>query len=409
MALCVAVLTGCDDKRPAPPPAGPPAPSVSLRVGVVNDAALATTLERQRGEWQAHSGDELVVEKLTTADKFTGDVLIFASRHLGELCEADRIRPVRDWVLKSDALALNDIARLVREREIVWNRQVMALPIGSSTPLLLGAEGAEFATWEQLNSLGKADPIAGGDFPYAFSFLARVAAKLDSSHGEAALLDAATLRPLITEPPFVEALIEAAASGDTVATMVLPLRSTERPPRGQVRMLPSSQRVFDLRRGEWQAAPTSTVPAVLVGGRGTLAAVTSTSRNAAAAFRLLEWVASPATVRNLQTTSPQVAPCRRGQAGVSDNWLPGGNSPPSFARANFEALDGPAALVVPRLIAVDEYLQSLDAAVRQVVTGETEPAEALAQVAAAWQQVTERVGIERQRQAFARHMGLSDL
>ena len=53
-----------------------------------------------------------------------------------------------------------------------------------------------------------------------------------------------------------------------------------------------------------------------------------------------------------------------------------------------------------------EYLAALDAAVASAVRGRKSPAEALRDAAAQWRQITARLGLDRQRTAYRRSLGL---
>jgi multiple sugar transport system substrate-binding protein len=62
-----------------------------------------------------------------------------------------------------------------------------------------------------------------------------------------------------------------------------------------------------------------------------------------------------------------------------------------------------------RLPGRDEYLAALDAAVAQAVAGDAKPADALATAAAKWREITARIGLENQRRALRRDLGLESL
>jgi hypothetical protein len=52
-----------------------------------------------------------------------------------------------------------------------------------------------------------------------------------------------------------------------------------------------------------------------------------------------------------------------------------------------------------------DYLAAIDKAVQQAASGEMAPAEALAEAAARWREISEKLGIEAQRKASARSLG----
>ena len=64
-------------------------------------------------------------------------------------------------------------------------------------------------------------------------------------------------------------------------------------------------------------------------------------------------------------------------------------------------------LVTLRIPGEREYLAALDAAVHRAVTGEQTPHQALSAATDTWQQITDRLGLDRQRAAYQRSLGLN--
>ena len=54
----------------------------------------------------------------------------------------------------------------------------------------------------------------------------------------------------------------------------------------------------------------------------------------------------------------------------------------------------------------EEYLAALDEAVQSAVRGEVSPADALLKAAKQWREITEKRGVDRQRTAYLRSLGL---
>ncbi len=63
-------------------------------------------------------------------------------------------------------------------------------------------------------------------------------------------------------------------------------------------------------------------------------------------------------------------------------------------------------LLALRLPGRGEYLRALDNAVRSTVSGEQTSEEALGEVAQAWREITERLGVDTQRRAYLHSLGL---
>jgi hypothetical protein len=352
IAAALLILAGCPDKAPTPSPA-PKAElstSVALRVLVVNDAALAEAIERLRGEWREQSGGELSAtakpwNEVATAETIDADVIIFPTRYMGELCVRGWLRPVRKSVLEDKTLDMADIFPLIRQRLVTWGGQTMALPLGIDLPGVNPMKSA-------LNHV---------------NFLVRVAPNVVSPERTSPLFDPETMKPRITEAVFVAALKD----------------FDKRPTDG---------RVFDR------------VP--LLGVGDSLAAVTTSTKNAASAFKLLSWLAGADVSSQLAPTSSEMA--------VRRSLL----SSPKWYRIKFDAreqgelgqaLEGELFLMIPRIPGADEYLAALDEAVHSASPVETTTgAERLQRVAEKWEKITDAHGREAQRQAYLKHLGISE-
>jgi multiple sugar transport system substrate-binding protein len=71
-----------------------------------------------------------------------------------------------------------------------------------------------------------------------------------------------------------------------------------------------------------------------------------------------------------------------------------------------QILEKPVGLVALPLPGREEYLAALDDAVAAAVRGDLSPHEALHQAAVKWEEITERLGRQRQLAAFRRSLGL---
>src|SRR5262249_36906150 len=156
---------------------------------------------------------------------------IFPSRYLGELCTRDWLRPVRSSVLESEEVKSTDFFPVVRNELIKWGGQTMALPLGVDPSVLNPA--AETAR-------------------KSVSFLALAAPKAISNDRIGVLFDTETLKPRITEQPFVDALTQ--------------------------------MRDASISKNSAQSNTSQHVP--ILGSGDRLVAVTNSSHNAASAFKL---------------------------------------------------------------------------------------------------------------------------
>ena len=363
IATVTALLAGC----PADPPsagtdtqakrAAEPRPSVALRVLVVNEPELSEAINRLRGEWAERTGSELRTsakpwQELIAEDAIDADLIAFPSRYLGELCVRNWLRPVRPNVLESDELRATDFFPLVRHDLIRWNGQVMALPLG----IQLAETGAGV-----------------GPHP-ATSLLARAAPHAIAKQRLGVLFDSQSMQPRIAEPPFVDTLTQLVQSNNANAS----------------------------------APPARPVP--VLGYSDRLIAVATSSRNAASAFRLLEWLAQPDASTQLARAGEGTLPVRQSLAS-SPLW----HDPTLTASERIylgetlkAALSQPECVLIPRIPGVDEYMAALDQAVREALTGEAAPQAALQKAAERWDAITDARGRDAQRRAYLKHLGISE-
>ncbi|WP_146397648.1 extracellular solute-binding protein [Pseudobythopirellula maris] len=432
IALAAVAFAGC------PAPNSPPEPkestprgaaSVTLRVAVENDASLAAAIRRLRGEWNAQGGGELeVVEveagSLLSEEPPEADLCVFASRHLGQLSEAGLLRPLRSSVVGDETLRFNDFLPRVREDEIAYGTKPWALPLGCPPPLLLYGgdnDAPPPASWEEVAQRYSWTPPES-DHELALAYLAWAAPSAVHRSFEATLFDSKDMTPRLTAPPFVRALgqmVEAAgAEGRPRVRVVWPEREAgARNPVAahvsggwQVAPLPGATQAFNPIPEVWDPFEGGPQRASLIASSGRLIAVTSSSRNAAEAFRLAAWLAGPENTRMLATSSDSTANPRGSLARGADDWLGHGDRDRGgqFAAASVETLRSGRRLITPRLVEIDSYLAALGAEVRRSLAGEAEPTAALDAATAAWEAITDRVGRERQRRVYQRSLGLAD-
>ena len=343
VALVTCVLIGCLNEPSAgpQPAASSPPPSVALRVLVVNEPGLVEAIDRLKGEWAERTGGTLTAvsqpwEEIAKSQAIGADLIVFPTRYLGELATRGWLRPVRQKVLEGNSYDAGDVLPLARRELVTWGGQVMALPLCV-------------------------------DFPIA-GLLFEAAPSVASDDRLDLLFDSKTMKPRISEGPFVAALTR----------------------------LPSSGRPNGVR-----------CPPVL--GRGDhIVAVTSATRNAASAFKLLEWLASAEISTQLASAFEGSLPVRR-SLGSSPAWYGTNVSADERikrGRLLEQALSCDRYLLVPRLPGVDEYLAVLDDAVDDFRYGDAEPQVTLDEVAAKWEAITDRLGRDKQRAAYLKHLNI---
>jgi ABC-type glycerol-3-phosphate transport system substrate-binding protein len=195
---------------------------------------------------------------------------------------------------------------------------------------------------------------------------------------------------------------------ETKAAVVWPCRNSEA--RGaaeiQVEMMPAVTQVFNPSAEQWESTPPRRVTLLATSGR--LVGVTSKSRNAASAFRLAGWLASPEIDGQLIRESNGMAICRASQRRMADNWLGSSNvaGARQFSEQAYSALMQRDGVPVPRLPGVERYLELLADAVRSAADGKLTPAEALDKAQDDWESITDQLGRSDQRRAYLRCLGM---
>jgi hypothetical protein len=361
LLTCAAILSaGCPrEAAPPTPPPAEPRPSVTLRLLVVNEPELAKAVGRLRGEWAERSGGELDVtaspwQELAADRAIEADVIVFPSRYLGELCVRDVLRPVRSNVLESGELDADDFFPLIRHELINWGGQAMALPLGVERAAIDEKAARSPAVW----------------------LLARAAPDAISKDKLGVLFDSESMRPRITEQPFIDALTQLVQSGT------------------------------DDVRGN----PAGTRDVPVLGYADRLIAATQSSRNAASAFKLVEWLAQRDISSQFARAGDGPMPVRRSLAS-SPLWYDesvAANERAELGDALVAALDRSECLMIPRIPAADEYLAALNAPVEDTTRGGAAPADALAKAAQEWERITDAHGRDSQRQAYLKHLGISE-
>ncbi len=447
LALALALLAaplGCG--RNAAPPADPqaepitPPPAVTLTVQVAGDVQLAEGLRLLRGEWKARTGGELQVDSVSlgeflAADRLNGDVVLFPSRLLGTLVERQDLRPLRAATLSSPEMGLGDVFPAIRHAEIRYGGEVFAFPLGSPPLFNFRQSSTVAANGPGLQpAVGAVEPTDG--LSAAFSFLLRALGHTEAYRRQEALFDAANMKPRLTEPPFVRALVELTAtnstraaetplgfaeamqmvgSGAATSTLGWPGRLDEEfaaaagaaPRDVEFAAVSPPREVYSHSRQAWEKA-SHPVGVVLLGVEGRLVAVTTATRNAVPAFQLAQWLTAGDVAVGLSSRSTGTLWYRASQAGSSAKWMKGlkvvpGGEPVTKVVAAALATDSP--VLVPRIPAIDEYLSVLADAVRTAPADEATATAALEGVAAKWEAITERLGREKQLGAYRRHLG----
>ncbi len=399
---------------------------VELVVQIIEDPHLAAGLSNLRGEWTERSGGQLVVEEVAlkdvlSADRLQADLIIYPSRFLGTLVARNALRTVRSSVLSSDSFAIADLLPLVRNRLMPFGDQVYALPLGEP-PLMIALSAAE-----AIEGLRKSQPqFMEDNFDLkasrrienaaAVELLVLAIGKISLTSRRAVLFDPETMQPRIDSPPFVRALERLISLRKQMSEKRIPIslmssnRVVAQEKSSQSKPLlpiPPAGEVYDYARDTWEQnqKPRSLI---FMGFSGRVMSVTRTSRNAASAFQLLQWLASGEISTHLSQKSSATMWYRSSQTGQALLWLGGQNADQGVREEITRQLSAEDCFLLPRIPAIDSYLQILAKAVDRAQAGDLTAEQALVSAAEQWEAITEERHRDRQRAAYRKHLGYGE-
>jgi len=303
---------------------------------------------------------------------------------------------------------------------------------------------------------GTIEPLAPGWA--GLVLLARAAPYAKHRDNFSALFDIETMEPLVSGPPFVQALEDLVAAaklgprdplrfdpasaraafwnGQCGMALTWPTAAEERgferelaasaasknskstkipaklDPSIRVGFaeLPGSRRVFNLANHLWDQRADdedTRVPLLAIAGR--LGVVGKKSANADATFQLLLWLSGSQMSPQVSAASPATTLFRQSNLKSPGQWVEKpvpATAAVQYADATEAALRHEQWLGALRLPGRAEYLTALDDAVAAAVRGDKTPLDALLEADAKWQQITERLGLKRQKAAYRHSLGL---
>lgn len=463
-------LSGCGPHSdPAEEPDDKAVPPSRMKVIVVDDGPFASALEqlwkaRIENELQLQ---QLTSADLEKAKQLNADIVIFPSDKLGLLAERRLIAAPSEEGSPEAARASTDVFELQRRVEVLWGNSVMAYSFGSPqlvlmyradlfvaaklTPPITWAEYAELLPRLARDQLGAAAPVEGQAWSATIEplgkgwggkmLLARTAAYATHPSQFSTLFDCETMQPLIAGPPFQRALEELKA-----ATQHGPANFTEQTPEtarqallaGEAAMvltwpsratstgkaltttdgvqigfaeLPGGETVFNFAEKLWTPKKPSEsaerVPLLAVAGR--LASVTHNARRPREAAEILQLLTGREWSNQIAPASVATTAFRKSQLNDLKRWVDEGLAPEAvklYGDVLVSTQSRSADMSCLRIPGAQRYMEVLDDAVARACQGTTAPAEALTEVATAWQKITEELGLESQRKAYLHSLGL---
>lgn len=470
LACCALALSACPWSKPDSQTGksnAEPKPIGVVRLLVVDDLPLAEAITRQ---WQARAEGELEIKNVTSEElvalkKFSADAIIYPSGLLGELAERELVVPVPKDVIADEQFDRPDLLPNSGQREVTWGTTVYAVSLGS--PQLVILYRADLfeqlkldppETWadyqaaaEKLSDralLGNRVPPSGTPWNGACeplgpgwegqTLLARAAAYAKHPDQYSTLFNMKTMEPLIAGPPFVKALKELAAAaklgpGDansfsphdvrreflaghcglaltwpTAARSEAKLESKS-DVATRISELPGSQEVYNFPQSKWEKLSTETVRVPLLATAGRLGSVTKESRRGKQAFNVLVWISGREWSSQIASQSRDTTLFRHSHLAAPQGWVDSSLDPESagqYSKAVEQANQRSGWLSSPTLPGRARYLAALDKAVQSVLTEKATPVDALNAAAEEWRAITADFGVDKQRIAYQRSLGI---
>ena len=246
--------------------------------------------------------------------------------------------------------------------------------------------------------------------------------------------DLATMEPLINSPGWVEALKDFVAAQDlypkggqtmsffdAIKTFgrgnvvfsdswddpFVEAMESDNPLRNKVAaaLSPGSRKVWNRKTGKWDEFPAVNYAPYIV--YGWTSGVAKSSRNKQAAFDFLGFYANRKNHQaDLQVGRFGMNPFRQSDLDVR-LWVDRGGWDPAVARSYVQTLEAQSKsrnrVLDLRIYRGQEYVQLLSVGVYRAITGRESPQAALDDVARRWKELTERIGVDKQREAY-RHV-----
>ncbi|MHB1033721.1 MAG: ABC transporter substrate-binding protein [Pirellulales bacterium] len=409
---------------------------------------------------------EISEADLAAANRLTADAVVYPAYLLGALAERKLILPLAPEWLEKQEVAWPDVFELLRVREVAWGPDVYAVPFGSPQLVylyradLLAQSGRQPPrNWDEYQklaeffaaraNLGPAAPPASspwfgtieplGPGWAAMDLLARAAPYAKHRDHYSTLFNIETMEPLVDGPPFVRALKELVAAARTGppeqvnygpaevrkafregrSAMALTWPAAEAPKSGGQQTaavatgfaeLPGSDDVYNSTDRAWEKRRADESRSVVVlGMAGRVGSVSAESPQREAAFELLAWLSGRELSPSVSTASPATTLYRRSHVAAPGRWVEQGtksSAAEQYAQVVKQTLSRQEWLGGLNIPGRDRYVAALDEAVRQAVAGKQTPEESLRAAAETWRKITAALGIQSQRAAYQRSLGL---
>jgi multiple sugar transport system substrate-binding protein len=174
-------------------------------------------------------------------------------------------------------------------------------------------------------------------------------------------------------------------------------------------MLPGGDQYWDYEAGEWVTPEDGVNRAPFIAFGGWIISVAADSDVREAAWDFASFLAAPEMVKQLAVTGGTgINPARYSQLEDIDLWVDAGfdrESAEDYLEAIMDTIAHPNATLDLRITGSAEYLQTLDVEISRAVAGEIPAQQALDNVAAAWDEITDRLGRDSQLEQYRNAVG----
>jgi ABC-type glycerol-3-phosphate transport system substrate-binding protein len=174
--------------------------------------------------------------------------------------------------------------------------------------------------------------------------------------------------------------------------------------------LPGAPSVYNFASKSWEkrhGGDDGHVPTLALAGR--LGSITAKGAQPAAAFQLLGWLAGREWGARVSSKSDATTLYRRSQVRAPQVWLDPNTdaaAAQTYAALVQATLSRQQYLCAPRIPGEAAYMAALDVATRDAVRGDKSPADALSAAAEKWRELTKKLGVDAQKAAYRRSLGL---
>ncbi len=404
----------------------PPATNVPLRLWIVGQVSDPTLVERawltgsdQRLEIRTLSVDEYLSEKACHCD-----VTLFPSRLLGEMID-------RQWLRKlpTKLTVPNESAPQVPAtwaRQAAYGSDVWAVSLGASIPVVISSASADVSIqasedWDLLlKSLAIESPT--GPTPKIDFAVVNRAALVDRfftiagglthrSPTYGLLFELQNMKPRLTEPEFIRAaeimrILSRQASDPAAAMQSVTGDASQAWSWINAQTKPAiaivSPSLLTTAAAKATGSKPIRLPTKCIGwntGGGMIAALSASCRQSARATELLNWLQQSETRHTLSPLIQGIESASPTAGSDSSAWRASTIATELAANANL-----PNELRLPR---AEEYRSALADGLMAILSDDKPIADSLANVAAAWQAITEARGRVLQRVDYEQSLGLT--